>query len=184
MTSKSGASSKGKNMSISRKMSAPAIEIKDVMQVSGNGLALAGVSIEQDAAYWEWHVEIPDGKSEDTIFGLTTSKDRAFYRELEELDDVTPQTNGTALMKKVSINDGDTVGIAVQQSDLPMVQFLVNGEPLPELAINRFRGTVYPAILLPAGENVKAILVLDENEFRQLSPHARFGPVIVSRGLI
>jgi hypothetical protein len=87
-------------------------------------------------------------------------------------------------MKKVSINDGDTVGIAVQQSDLPMVQFLVNGEPLPELAINRFRGTVYPAILLPAGENVKAILVLDENEFRQLSPHARFGPVIVSRGLI
>jgi hypothetical protein len=33
MTSKSGASSKGKNMSISRKMSAPAIEIKDVMQV-------------------------------------------------------------------------------------------------------------------------------------------------------
>ena len=56
-------------------------------QVSGNGLALAGVSIEQDAAYWEWHVEIPDGKSEDTIFGLTTSKDRAFYRELEELDD-------------------------------------------------------------------------------------------------
>jgi hypothetical protein len=87
-------------------------------------------------------------------------------------------------MKKVPVQDGDTVGVAVQQSDLPMVQFLVNGEPLHELAINRFRGTVYPAIFLPAGESVTATLVLDENEFRQLSPHARFGPVIVSRGLI
>ena len=87
-------------------------------------------------------------------------------------------------MKKVTVQDGDTVGVAVQQSDLPMVQFLVNGEPLHELAINRFRGSVYPAILLPAGESVSATLVLDENDFRQLSPHARFGPVIVSRGLI
>ena len=97
---------------------------------------------------------------------------------------VSPQTNGTSLMKKVPIHDGDTVGIAVQQSDLPMVQFLVNGELLHELAINRFRGAVYPATLLPVGENVVATLVLDENDFRQLSPHARFGPIIVSRGLI
>lgn len=87
-------------------------------------------------------------------------------------------------MRKVPINDGDTVGVAVQQSDLPMVQFLVNGELLHELAINRFRGAVYPAMLLPVGENVGATLVLDENDFRQLSPHARFGPIIVSRGLI
>jgi hypothetical protein len=87
-------------------------------------------------------------------------------------------------MKKVAVQDGDTVGVAVQQSDLPMVQFLVNGEPLHNLAINRFRGTVYPSILLPKQESVTATLVLDETDFRQLSPHARFGPVILSRGLI
>jgi len=38
----------------------------------------------------------------------------------------------------------------------------------PKLAINGSRGAVYPAILLLAGENVKATLELDENEFRQL----------------
>eukprot|EP00545_Synedropsis_sp_CCMP1620_P010019 CAMPEP_0119003808 /NCGR_PEP_ID=MMETSP1176-20130426/777_1 /TAXON_ID=265551 /ORGANISM="Synedropsis recta cf, Strain CCMP1620" /LENGTH=202 /DNA_ID=CAMNT_0006955443 /DNA_START=63 /DNA_END=671 /DNA_ORIENTATION=+ len=176
---------KGKSMSLSRKMSAPTIELeKGGMKVSGNGLALAGVCIEQDAAYWEWHIELPDGKSEDTMFGISTSKDRKFYRDLEEQDDESPQTNGTALMKKVFLEDGDTVGVAVQQSDLPMVQFLVNGEPLHELAINRFRGTVYPSIHLPAGENLKVALVLEENDFRQEPPHVRFGPVIVARAIV
>jgi hypothetical protein len=55
--------------------------------VSGSGLALAGVSIEQDAAYWEWHMEILTGKSDDLMFGLTTSKDAAFYRALDEADE-------------------------------------------------------------------------------------------------
>jgi hypothetical protein len=96
----------------------------------------------------------------------------------------TPQTNGTALMQKVPIKEGDTVGVAVQQSDLPMIQFLKNGEPLHHLCINRFRGTVYPSILLPHGENIAVKLVLDEEEFTEMSPHARFGPVIVARGII
>jgi hypothetical protein len=87
-------------------------------------------------------------------------------------------------MKKVPIKDGDTVGVAVQQSDLPMIQFLVNGEPLHELAINRFRGSVYPACCLPPGERVEAKLVFEEGQFTHLSPHPRFGPVIVARGII
>ena len=48
---------------------------------------MAGVSIEQDAAYWEWHLEIPAGKSDDVMFGLTTSKDAAFYRALDDADE-------------------------------------------------------------------------------------------------
>lgn len=96
----------------------------------------------------------------------------------------SPQTNGTALMHKVPIAQGDTVGVAVQQSDLPMIQFLKNGEPLHHLCINRFRGSVYPSILLPHGEQITVKLVLDEEEFQEMSPHARFGPVIVARGLI
>jgi hypothetical protein len=56
-------------------------------QVSGNGLALAGVCIEQDAAYWEWHLEISSGESNGVMFGLSTSKDAAFYRALDEADE-------------------------------------------------------------------------------------------------
>jgi len=87
-------------------------------------------------------------------------------------------------MRKIEVKKRDTVGIAVQQSDLPMVQFLRNGEPLHDTAVNRFRGTVYPAIFLPENEGLSVKVVFNESDFRELSPHARFGPVIVARGLL
>ena len=60
------------------------------------------------------------------------------------------EDDGTALMRSIpNLKHGDTVGVALQQSDLPMIQFLVNGEPLHHLAINRFRGTVYPSVWFP-----------------------------------
>jgi len=90
--------------------------------------------------------------------------------------------DGTALMRYISVTTGDTIGIAVQQSDLPMLQFLVNGELLSEIAIHRFRGTVYPAIYIHEGYTVVGIF--KESEFRELSPHARFGPLMAARGII
>jgi hypothetical protein len=94
---------------------------------------------------------------------------------------------GTDLMRKIEIQDGDVVGVAVQQSDLPMVQFLLNGDVLHESAINRFRGMVYPSLHLPKAtseSSVKADLVLDEAKFQQMSPGPRFGPVIVARSIV
>lgn len=96
----------------------------------------------------------------------------------------SPEANGTALMKKINVSDGDVVGIAVQQNDLPMVQFTVNGEPRHDLAVNRFRGTVFPSIYLPENEGLAVRLVFDEASFKQLAPNVRFGPVIVARGLL
>jgi hypothetical protein len=87
-------------------------------------------------------------------------------------------------MRSIKVKDGDVVGIAVQQSDLPMVQFLLNGEPLHDLAVNRFRGAVYPAIYLPENDGLTVRFVFRESEFEKLSPHARFGPLIVARGII
>lgn len=87
-------------------------------------------------------------------------------------------------MRKIEVSSGDVVGIAVQQDDLPMVQFLLNGEPLHELAVNRFRGSVYPSVWLPESEGLSVQLVFIESEFQQLSPHARFGPVIIARGIL
>ena len=81
-----------------------------------------------------------------------------------------------------NVQNGDTIGIAVQQSDLPMVQFLLNGEPLHELAISRFRGMVFPSAFVKSGYRLK--FVWDEDEFKEMSPHVRFGPLIPERGLI
>jgi len=76
--------------------------------------------------------------------------------------------------------------LAVQQSDLPMIQFSLNGEPLHDIAINRFRGTVYPSICLPAPveEELKVKAVLAENEFQHMSPSAKYGPIIVCRSIV
>lgn len=87
-------------------------------------------------------------------------------------------------MGKIKVANGDIVGIAVQQSDLPMIQFLLNGDPQNELAVNRFRGNVYPAIFLPENEGLSVRVVFNESEFKEMTPHVRFGPVIAARGLV
>ena len=285
------------------------------MEVSGYGLALGMVPVEQDAAYWEWHVRLSEGRGggsrarrsttkttkttttttkttttrgkedgkdeegddddddgsfhdvgvedddacddddddddeeeDDTCdpyalkFGVATRKDRAFYGRILS-DDVSDTTSsefddGTALMRPVSrLRHGDVIGVAVQQSDLPMIQILHNGEPLPDCTITRFRGTVYPAIYIPPGAGgdvgygggdggkvyarerledvdgddddddddndggngsrgdgrtsrgnpppaLSIYAEFDEENFREMSPHARFGPLLAARGII
>lgn len=86
-------------------------------------------------------------------------------------------------MQAIEVGNEDTIGIAVQQSDLPMISFLRNGEPVG--SVNRFRGTVYPAVCLPAdGDGLSVKIVFDENDWQEMAPSVRFGPVIVARGLV
>ncbi|KAL3817566.1 hypothetical protein ACHAXA_010585 [Cyclostephanos tholiformis] len=251
-------------------MSSPTIRIRGGgREVSGYGLALGMVPVEQDAAYWEWHVAMPPGTKrrsshdaaremeEDAVddddddcesfhdvgvddddddpyalkFGVATRKDRAFYVNLENGDDGGDREfvdDGTALMRPISdLRHGDVIGVAVQQSDLPMIQILHNGEPLSRCTISRFRGTVYPAVYIPPGgghggrdeggggdgglytrERLEDVdddddgrggnggrttsggatfsiyAEFDEENFREMSPHARFGPLLAARGII
>lgn len=217
---------------ISRAMSAPTIQIQGY-KVSGSGLALARIPVEQDAAYWEWHVHLPglprpppsddddeedefhdvrmnSGESSDNDdeeddpnalkFGVATRKDRNFYKSLESVqeegDEASSRDDGTFLMRPIpNLRHGDVVGVAVQQSDLPMIQMLLNGEPLAECTINRFRGTVFPAVYIPPGaeggggdrledEGIAVTAEFDEDNFKEMSPHARFGPLLAARGII
>ena len=49
-----------------------------------------GVTIEQDAAYWEVHIQIPnDGEATEVMFGVATKKDRKFYKAFEEQEEGT-----------------------------------------------------------------------------------------------
>ena len=207
-----------KALSISRSMSAPTIVTREANVVSGTGLALAGVSIEQDAAYWEWHIRLGVKDTlENILFGVATKKDASFYQGLK--DKVQPEegtnticefshvngacilkiistwlftgtpsdVDGTQFMRRIAVENGDVIGVSVQQSDLPMVQFTLNGEELHISAINRFRGAVYPSVFLPeAAKDLKAevTLVTSEQEFRQQSPGDRFLPLIVARSVV
>jgi hypothetical protein len=99
------------------------------------------------------------------------------------------EVNGTNWMRRVvQVQNGDVVGVAMQQSDLPMVQFFHNGEPSHESGVvNRFRGTVYPAICLPQSaekDRLKVSFVYAEEQFEHMSPAAKFGPIIVARSIV
>jgi hypothetical protein len=223
------------------------------VRVSGCGLALGMVPVDQDAAYWEWHIHLPgkirqqpsdnnnDDENEEKFanfnnsnneeeydddnndpyalkFGVATRKDRNFYNTLhtetmEGSDTINTRDDGTYLMRPISnLYHGDVIGVAVQQSDLPMIQILLNGEPLSECTITRFRGLVYPAIYIPPGAGSAAttgikerledvdddspssptssgggfyvIAEFEEENFKEMSPHARFGPLLAARGII
>ena len=225
-----------KSMTISKSMSAPTIQVQGRLTVCGTGLALAAIPIEQDAAYWEWHLDHDNNEQshfDNIMFGVASRKDGKFYQELHNSslskkkkpneengdtptengddddhhddvdldndgdDDTVPSEKyGTNWMRKIEgLHANDVIGVAVQQSDLPMIQFLLNGELLHELAINRFRGTVYPSIYIPTsaslseknkkdGAGIHVNLVLAESQFKQMSPSARFGPVIVARSIV
>ena len=252
-TSSAGTNNGGKNNSSSRGGGG--------VRVSGCGFALGMVPVDQDAAYWEWHIHLPgkirrqqSGKDDDDDdddngdgekfanfdknnsnkneeeeddddddpyalkFGVATRKDRNFYNTLhtetmEGSDTINTRDDGTYLMRPISnLFHGDVIGVAVQQSDLPMIQILLNGEPLSECTINRFRGLVYPAIFIPPGAGTAAATANDKNvgiqvrledvddeptssglyvvaefeeeNFKEMSPHARFGPLLAARGII
>jgi hypothetical protein len=90
-------------------------------------------------------------------------------------------------MATVPVSHGDIVGVIMQQSDLPMLQFVLNGELLYESSINRFRGGVYPSMFLPHDDeqnNFSLRIVFKESDFRKAPPSSRFIPVMVARGLV
>jgi hypothetical protein len=92
---------------------------------------------------------------------------------------------GTELMCTIKVTNKDVIGVCVLQSDLPMLQFYLNGEQLHDKSINRFRGSVYPAVYLPAdNEGLSLRLVFRENSFLKSPPSSRFCPVMVARGLV
>lgn len=70
--------------SINIRMSSPAIKVEDILCVTGSGLALVGTALEQDAAYWEFHISLPPTKNVDTVlFGVSGQKNRKFYEEVK-----------------------------------------------------------------------------------------------------
>ena len=52
---------------------------------------MAGAGIEQDAAYWEWHIQkVPQDDDDFKImFGVAHKKDRNFYNELDKSQEGT-----------------------------------------------------------------------------------------------
>jgi hypothetical protein len=99
----------------------------------------------------------------------------------------TSESNGTDYMCTIPVSHGDIIGVIMQQSDLPMLQFYLNGELLNGSCINRFRGIVYPSLFLPYDNDDHTFslrIIFKESDFREGPPSSRFIPVVVARGLV
>lgn len=182
--------------------------------IQGRGLALSSVIIEQDSAYWEIHVSITHGDDDNNNDNDNNNNDNnASFNELlkcgvakqcprSELNSMTMTTmmeennddsNRLFFLRGIpNLVDGDVVGVAVQHSDLPMVQFLVNGEPLHHMAINRFRGAVHPAVWLDNNNDkesrsrccVRVEFMWDEGRWKHEPPHGKFTAIMLARSIV
>jgi len=181
--------------SIDTAMSAPTIDIVEnspTAQLSGHGLALADVAVEQDQAYWEWRVNIQwdddsesKGSGAEVMVGVSNKRNAKFY-EILAGSTIPPVRHGTKFMAAVpDLRDGDIVGVVVQQSELPMIQLYVNGKLVDGLTVARFRGMVFPALFLPelSGGTMTTTFLYRENQFFHGPPDASIEPLIAVRSL-
>jgi len=80
------------------------------------------------------------------------------------------------------LKEGDVVGIAVQLSDFPMLQFFLNGEHLGGCDVSRVSGTVYPAVSVSGG----AVLHVHfgDDKWAHDPPSAAFQPILMAKDVI
>ncbi|KAL7537253.1 hypothetical protein ACHAXR_010985 [Thalassiosira sp. AJA248-18] len=174
--------------SIDIAMSAPSIKIANDLnnEVTGFGLALADVPVEQDRAFWEWRVKIEknEGGCPLLMFGVSNKRNSKFYEILAE-SGIPPEKHGTKFMCSVSnLNDGDVIGVAVQQSEIPMIQLYRNGEIQYESQVSRFRGTVFPSVYIPPESTTSATFLYREDQFVNEIPSPGLEPLIAERSLM
>mmetsp|Transcript_33384 Transcript_33384/g.61290 ORF Transcript_33384/g.61290 Transcript_33384/m.61290 type:complete len:203 (+) Transcript_33384:57-665(+) len=172
--------------SIDEGMSAPSIVIANDLnnEVTGFGLALADVNVEQDRAYWEWQVKVGGNSGSATLmFGVSNKRNVKFFEILAE-STIPPEKHGTKFMGAVSLNDGDVVGVAVQQSEIPMIQLYLNGLILDGGEITRFRGTVFPSVYVPSGSEISATFLYRDDQFIHGPPKPDLTPLMAERSLM
>ena len=82
----------------------------------------------------------------------------------------------------IPLDDGDVIGVAFGQSDLPNLSFTRNGKPLMMHDVKKIGGTVYPVISVGAGACVK--IVFESEEFTHPPPTSRFSPLMVAQSVL
>ena len=154
----------------------------DPLVVSGEGAALASAAIEQDAAYWEVKVV----KTGTIRLGVAR---KLVPKELEAGVKPLPSSAGGASPSKAQrswcadlvLEEGDNVGIAFGQADLPNLSITKNGKPLPEHDVKKVGGLVYPVFSVGGGAVIKVIF---EAAGFEHEPPRSFSPLMVAQSVL
>jgi len=155
-------------------MKGPELQVDGSLVVRGKGSALASAPIEQDAAYWEVKVIKPG-----SILVGVSRKLRAAELSKVLNDSVDPPR--WWLMDNDALKEGDVVGVAFGQSDLPNLSFTVNGSSQPSFDVKRIGGLVYPVFSVADGAEIQ--VVFQEERFESAPPPS-FKPLMIVRSLL
>jgi len=113
------------------------VEQSGTVTVKGEGTAFADTVIEQDAAYWEVKVIDVGG-----TYRVGVAKD-GMNLEAQIGDN---QSSWGLSSTSTPMQEGDVIGVAFGQDDLPNLRFFVNGNSIDTASVMRVRGEVYPAL--------------------------------------
>ena len=146
----------------------------DPLTVTGKGAAMASAPIEQDAAYWEVKVL----KAGSIRMGVSRKLN---VKELEAGVSGGGDAPRSWTYADDNLNEGDVIGVAFSQSDLPNLAFTKNGKPRPTADVRKIGGMVYPVVSVNDGATVK--VVFESEEFAN-SPPSRFSALMVAQSVL
>jgi hypothetical protein len=163
----------GKNVAVRMNDDMNAFEIK------GNGTALGSCPLDCDSARWE--VIIGDGTVQLGVKRFNKKSPTSLEGTL--LESEADQSTAWPL-KDVELRSGDVVGIYWDQTDLPMLSFSLNGNPIINAAINRVRPSSDVHAAVSVSNNGSCTVIFDENYFKHPSISSKFKMIICSTSLI
>ena len=133
-------------VTMDRKYKGPRVSVTSFVTV-GEGIALANAALHQSRAYWEIKVLDPG------TFCCGVSHRISPDRLVGHLDQNKGgkhhwgvRFNDRDAKKHISVNPGDTIGVLLDQSEVPILHFQVNGKPLQGKSIRGIRGLVFPSV--------------------------------------
>lgn len=141
--------------------------------VSGTGVAYSSDSIEQDAAYWEvvvatngpFRIGISRALSGGALSGSIGDEEKSWALASASCD----------------CSDGDVIGVAFGQAELPNLRFYKNGNEITKAEVQRVRGAVHPAVSVAGATELKC--VFGEGHLKHAPPRGH-GVLRVSQSLI
>lgn len=156
------------------------VDTGESLCITGDGVALASAPIEQDAAYWEIHVTktglIKVGVARKMNRG---ELDRTFDASAKDENGHSWCLDGTDT--RANLEDGDVVGVAFTQADLPNLSFTKNGKAINFADVKKIPGTVYPVVMIGGGASIEAVF---DPEKMNNQPPPTFKPLMVVRSIL
>lgn len=168
-------------VTMDRKYKGPRVSTTSFVTV-GDGIALANAALHQSRAYWEIKVLDPG------IFCCGVSHRISPERLVGHLDQNKGgkhhwgcRFNDPDTKKHIVVNPGDTIGVMLDQSEVPMLHFQINGKPLQGKSIRGIRGLVFPSVSVSQDARLDANF--GPNKFRYPIPRG-FSGVIRAQDVI